>query len=341
MPAPSKVLHVLGLLAKVEGTYGTAVTLSTTTDGVLLQYPDKTVGAPVELDYANDGTMGANVASLATPDRTAPTGRSLKGDLPMRWRGPGTTFGATTVPSIHTFARMSGLTPTLTSGSYSYAPTAPGTGYESGTLAMYARGELWPAAGCLSNMQINFADAKPPIFMFPTRGISSALPTDVTAPTITYPTLPAVPLGTGILFTYDSFTAGVVYSGSFDLNRDLETARVALTQSGGHLGFVPGMRNPTLKVVVEQTAFVTTTPFNSAALLNPYAIREAALTKAAVIKWTDSLYTIGNSIQLSSTRAQLVDAKPTNIGNIACVELTFEFKESTPGANDDLAMIAR
>ncbi len=340
MPAPAKVLHVLGLLAKVEATYGTGVALSTATDGVLMQFADKAVGAPVALGYANDGVMGPSASSLVMSPRTGPTGRSLSGDIPMRFRGPGTTFTTAVFPSIHGFLQAAGFTPSLSTGAYTYAPTAAGTGYLSQSLAMYARGELWPAIGCLSNLQFAFPDAKPALFTFPTRGISSALPTDVTAPLITYPSLPSVPLGVGMLFTFGSFTAGTVYSGSFDLQRDLETARVALTQSGGHLGFVPGMRNAMLKVVVEQTAFVTATPWQSATAFNPYALREAALQNTLQLKFTDPNYTVGNSIALTSPKAQLVDAVPGNNGMVPTVELTFEFKESAEGANDDLRLIA-
>lgn len=340
MATPAKVLHVLGLLAKVESTYGAGATFSTATDGVLLQYADKNVGAPVSLGHAFDGNMGPSAVSLATSPRVAPSGRSLLGDLPMRFRAPGTTFAATTLPSIHTFLQAAGFTPTLTSGTYGYAPTAPGTGYASLALEMYARGEKWPAEGVLANLAFAFSNPQPPIFTFGSRGTAATLPTDVAAPSITYPSLPSTPLASGMLFTFGSFTAGVVYSGSFDLNRDLEGARVALTNAGGHLGFVPGMRNPTLKIVLEQTAFTTASPWHAAASFNPYQLRAAATQMALQLKFTDSNYTVGNSIAITTQKAQIVDVVPNNNGPTATVELTFEFKESTPGANDDVALVA-
>lgn len=340
MPTPAKVLHVLGLLGKIEATYGVAIALSSTTDGILLQYADKRVGAPVALGYAADGDMGPSVASLATQPRVGPTGRSLTGDLPMRFAGPGTTYSASVVPSIHNMLQIAGFTPTLTSGTYSYAPTAPGTGYKSMSVEMYTRGEKWPGSGILANMQMAFPDSKPPLFTFQCRGVSDATPTDVAAPAITYPTLPATPLGTGVLFTFGSFTASVLYSGSFDLQRDLESARVALTAAGAHLGYVPGLRNPMIKVIVEQTAFTTATPWHAAGSFNPYRLRETAIQLPFQMKYTDANYTVGNSIALTSQKAQVVDAVPGNNGNTATVELTFEFKESSVGANDDVILVA-
>jgi hypothetical protein len=339
MPAPSKVLHVLGLLAKKEATYGAGIAMSTTADGVLLQYTDKNVGAPVTLDYAFDGSMGPSVASLAQSERVGPSGRSLRGDLPMRFKGPSGTYAATVTPSIHTFLEAAGFTASLSTGSYVYTPTAPGTGYSSLALEMYCRGEKWTAEGVLCNMAFAFDNPQPPIFTFGTRGVNTTLPTDTSAPAITYPSLPLTPLSSGITFTFGSFTAGVVYSGSFDLQRDLEGARVALTSSGGHLGFVPGMRNPMLKVTLEQTAFTTASPWHAPTTFNPYQLREAATKLPLLLKFAAGT-TTGGSIALSSQSAQLMDVVPSNNGPTAMVELTFGFTASTAGGNDDIQLVA-
>lgn len=339
MPAPAKVLHVLGLLAKKEATYGAGAVLSTATDGVLLQYTDKNVGAPVTLDYTFDGQMGPSVSSLAQSERVSPSGRSLRGDLPMRFKGPNSTYSSTVVPSIHPFLEASGFTAALTSGAYTYTPTVPGTGYSSLAMEMYARGEKWTAEGVLCNMAFSFDNPQPPIFTFAARGVNTTLPTDVSAPSITYPSLPLTPLSSGITFTFGSFTAGVVYSGNFDLQRDLEGARVALTASGGHLGFVPGMRNPTLKVTLEQTAFTTASPWHAASTFNPYQLREAATKLPLLLKFSAGT-TVGGSIALSSSAAQIIDVVPNNNGPTAMVELTFGFVASTAGGNDDLTLVA-
>jgi hypothetical protein len=337
MPAPAKVLHVLGLLAKKEATYGTAVALATT-DGVLLQYADKNVGAPVTLDYAFDGQMGPSVASLAQTANVAPSGRSMRGDLPMRFRGPSSTFSASVVPSLHLMMEISGYTATLSTGAQVYAPTGPGTGYASATMEMYCRGEKWTGAGCLANLAFAFDNPQPPIFTFGVRGISDGLPSDAAAPAIVYPTLPQTPLASGITFTFGSFTAGVVYSGSFDSQRDLEGARVALTQGGGHLGFVPSMRNPMLKVTIEQPAFAGGA-FHSATGLNPYALREAATRLPLLLRFASG--STGGTFELTSANAQLMDVVPNNNGPTATVELSFKFSPTADGGNDDHAFAAR
>lgn len=340
MPAPAKVLHVLALVAKKEASYGAGATFSTTTDGVLLQYTDKNVGAPVTLEYAFDGAMGPSVSSLAQSERVSPSGRSMRGDFPMRFRGPGATYASTVVPSIHAHLEAAGLTASLASGAYTYTPTPPGTGYASLAYEMYARGEKWPARGVLCNLAFSFENPAPPLFTFASRGISDALPTDVTAPAVTYPTLPATPLSSGLLFTFGNFTSGVVYSGSFDMGRSIDAARVALTASGGHLGFVPDLRNPVLRVVLEQTAFTTASPWHAAASFNPYQLREAATKLPLQLAYAHPGYTVGNSIALLGDAAQLIDVQPRNTGPVATVELSFGFVPTTPGGNNDFRLVA-
>lgn len=340
MPAPTKVLHVLGLLAKKEATYGAGIAMSTATDGVLLQYTDKNVGAPVMLDYAFDGEMGPSVSSLAETPSVSPSGRSLRGDLPMRFRGPNGTYSSTVVPSIHTFMEASGYTATVSSGTITYNPTAPGTGYSSLALEMYCRGEKWAAEGVLADLNMTGDGPAPPLFTFPIRGINSTLPTDVSAPNITYPSLPLVPLGSGILFTFGSFTAGVAYSTGFNLGRDLEGARVALTNAGGHLGFVPGLRRPRFRVVLEQAAFTTASPWHAAGSFNPYQLRESAAQLPFLCQFSQGT-TVGGTIALQSSGAQLVGVTPQNRGPTATVELTFAFRPTTAGGNDDHAWVVR
>jgi hypothetical protein len=337
MSGPAKVLHVLGLLAKKEATYGVAATPATT-DAVLLQYADKNIGAPVTLDYVFDGSMGPAVGSLAQTARVKPSGRSLRGDLPMRFSGPTTTYASTTVPSLHLMLEISGLTASVNAGAWTYTPTTAGTAYASATTEMYARGEKWTSTGCLANLQFAFDNPQPPIFTFGVRGISDALPTDAAVPAISYPTLPQTPLASGITFTYGSFTAGVVYSGSFDLQRDLETARAALTSAGGHRGFVPGARNPQLRVVMEQAAF-TTTPFHSATAFDPYNLREAATRLGLLLRFASA--TTGGTIELLSSNAQIIDVTPQNNGVVPTVELTFGFSPTSANGNDDLSIVAK
>lgn len=328
MPAPSKVLHVLALLGKSEATYGTSVSL-TTTDGILLQYADKNVGAPVTLDYAFDGSMGPSVASLAQSSRVAPSGRALRGDLPMRFRGPNGTYNATTLPSLHLPFLWSGLSASIASGSIVYTPVAGGTSYGSGTIEMYARGEKWVGSGIIMNPSFTLDGPAPALWSFATRGIAHALPTDTAAPAVTYPTLPVVPLASGSTFSFGSFTTAYVYSGGWDMGRDIDGgARVPINGGGQHLGFVPGARNPVLKVVIEAPA---------SSVYDLYAIREAA-TKVSGLYRTAAGTTVGGSIALAGSAWQLIDIVPQNNGPTATVELSIGMSPTTDGGNDDFSI---
>jgi len=339
--APAKLLHVLGLLAKEEATYGTAVALTTTADGVQLQYPDKNVAAPFEIDYSFDGDLGPSVGNLGTVKRVGPAGRSIRGSLPTRCRPGGAAYSASVVSSIHRLLKAAGFDGTLSTStgaeSWTYNPTAPGSTYTSLTEELYTRGEKWPVVGILSDLQVDFADPKPPIWMFAQQGIVSALPTDVAAPVITYP-LQSVspPLASAISFTLGNFTNAnaVVMSGSLALNREL-TPRVALSGAAAHLGFVPGARRPELKVVLEATA-LTATPFTAAAAFDPYNLRDSAQNLAVALQFGSTQY---NKYVINFPQAQIIDVKPMNNGPIATVELTIRAYNSTAVSADDVNIV--
>lgn len=337
MPAPAKLLHVLGLLAKEESTYGTAVSLTTTADGVQLQYKDRNVAAPMMLDYAFDGALGPSVGNLGQVQRVAPSGLSVSGDLPTRARPGGAAYSASVVPSIHRLLKACGydatVTTTASAEKWVYTPTAPGASYTSLCSSLYTRGELWTAAGLLGSLKMDFSDPAPPIFSFGLKGIVAALPSDASAPTITYPLQTILPpLASSISLTLGNFLPAnaVVMSGSFDLQREL-TPRVAVSASGAHLGFVPGDRKPLLKVVMEATA-LTGAPYTAAAAYDPYNLRDKGTSIAATLQFGSTQY---NRYKLSFAQCQVVDVVPQNNGPIATVELTLAAYNSTAVASDD------
>src|SRR5438309_9855254 len=114
MAAPAKLLHVLGFLAKEEATYGTAVALTTTADGIQLQYKDRNVAAPMMLKYAFNGDLGPSVGNLGQVQNVAPSGLSIEGDLPTRARPGGAAYSAVLTPSIHRLLQASGFDATVT-----------------------------------------------------------------------------------------------------------------------------------------------------------------------------------------------------------------------------------
>lgn len=340
MAAAAKLINVLGALAKVQTTVGTAVALATTSDGLLLSYPDRNVGAPVTINYAFDGRVGVNPGNLSELPLSAPGGKSFSGDLPVRFKGSGAPYSASVKPALaDVLLRISGFAPTVvtTSGSesYTYAPIAATAAYEVATFGLYARGELWPLKDVVANWAFSFDNPAPPTHTFSIQGVANGAVTDVTLPAITYPNLSVdPPNANGITLVIGSYTTNAVcYSGSFALNRTLEP-RVALTSGTGHEGFVPGGYAPELTLQVEASAFVGS-PYHTSAGLDPILLREAATKITVSVQFGSTQY---NRWKLTLSNAQLFNVQPSANGRVACWDLTFKPSSSTPIAVDDLSV---
>lgn len=340
MPVAAKTINVLGATAKLETNYATAETL-TTTDGLLLTFPDRNVGSIVQVAYAFDGQVGINPGNLGNAALAQPGGKSFTGPLPMRFKGAGAAYNTTVTPALaHLMLQIAGFTGTLstTSGaeSWTYAPTAATTAYKSATMDLYARGEKWPLKGVVTDWEFTFDNPAPPTHTFTISGIANGDVTDVALPTITYPANTVLPPNAnGISMVIGDFTTNaVVYSGSFRLGRTIEP-RVALTSGTGHEGFIPGGRNPELTVVVEDTAFVAS-PYHSAAGLDPIKLREAATPITVSVKFGSTQY---NRWKLTLSNAQLFNVTPTAVNRAAAWELVFRPSTSTPVADDDLSVL--
>lgn len=338
MPAVAKTINVLGAIGKLETTYGTAVSLATT-DGVLLTYPDRNVGAIVNVDYSFDGDVGINPGNLGRQPLSAPGGKSYTGDLPMRLKGSGAAYTTAVTPALaHLMLPICGFDAgTLsTSTSWTYAPVSPTAAYKSATMTLYARGEAYALKGVVGNWAFSFDNPGPPTHTFSISGMESSAITDVTLPSITYPNLSVdPPSANGITLVIGSFTTNAVaYSGSFNLNRVVEP-RVALTSGTGHEGFIPGGYNPELTLVVEATAFVGS-PYHTSAGLDPWLLRQAATKISVSVQFGSTQF---NRWKLSLSNAQLFRVTPTAVNRAACYELVFRPSASTPIALDDLAVL--
>ena len=341
---PNKLLYVLALLGKEEATYNTPVSLSGATDGLQLQYKDKFQGAPVELAYAFDGTIGPSVSVLGPNIRVGQSGRSAKGSLPFRFRGAGVAYSSSIVPSFHRFLKMCGLDATGSFGAglekWTYAPTPLANNMTSLTLNAYTKGELWALAGAMASLKFDAPDAAPPLWTADFQSTASALPTDVpigSIPAITYPlqTVPP-PLATSVTLTFGSFTTNaVLLSSSFDQQRQL-TARVAQSASGAHLGFVGGDFAPQVKLVLESTNLVTT-PFTSASGFDPYNLLESGQQFVFAIRYGGVQY---DRVTLNMPQAQLVAYTNQNNGPVATTELTLAGANSTAALMDCFNIVA-
>jgi hypothetical protein len=341
MPAVAKTINVLGLLAKLESTYGTAVALTTTSDGLLLQYPDRNVGAPFTIDMAFDGRVGVNPGNLSDLPLSPPGGKSYKGDLPVRFKGSGAAYSTSSTPgAAHLLLQIAGFDAAVSTSTgaekWTYTPQVVTNAYKGATLGMYARGELWAAKGAVADWSFTFDNPGPPTHAFACSCIANGDVTDATLPAITYPALTTEPPNAnGITMVLGSFTTNaVVYSGSFRLNREI-TPRVALTSGTGHEGFIPGGYSPEFTCQVEATAFVST-PFHTSAGLDPQKLREAATKVTVSVQFGSTQY---NRWKITLSNAQLFNVVPSANGRAACYDLTFKPSASTPIALDDLSIV--
>jgi hypothetical protein len=336
--APAKNLQVLGLLAKIESTYGTPIALSTTSDGVQLQYKDRNQGAIVTIDYAFDGDLGPSVSALGQTLNVAPAGRSGKADFPHRSRPGGAAYSASVVPSLHTFLKMCGFDATLTTSvgneKWVYTPTPPSTVPASATMGLYTRGELWSLAGGYGSLKMDAPDPAPPIWTASVSGIFTPMPSDASVPAITYPLQSVAPLlGSTLSLTLGNLsTNAVVYSHSFDMQRTMDP-RVPQSGGGAHLGFVPVDRAPQIVVEIEATA-LTTTPFTSTTAFDPYMLRDSGQQFAAILQHGSTQYF---RQKMTFAQAQVIKVEPSSRGVVATHKLTIAAANSTASAIDDIS----
>ncbi|MFN2327030.1 MAG: phage tail tube protein [Gemmatimonadales bacterium] len=334
MPAPAKLMNLSALLLKKEATYGTAIAVTATADGHLLALSDRHP-AILTMEYLYDGRLGPSPGNLGDLRRIGPVGRTVSGDIPMRFRGAGTTYAATVLPSLHTMLQISGFDATLGSGAFTYTPTADSTTYASATAEYYKRGEMWRALGVLANWGFRVEGAAPPIHTFGVKGIASVAVADAAMVAPAYQNVTVTPsIAAGLGCTIGDWTAVGVKSATFSMNRTFEP-RWGLEEADGHLGFFPTGYDPELRIVVESTALVGT-PYHTSGGFDPYLLRTSANDFAVAL-------TVGgvafNRIKLNLPQAQLVDAVMGNEGAVATTELVIKPYNSTPILNDILNVV--
>lgn len=338
MPAPAKLVQILGFQAKEEATYGTAVALATTADGIQLQYENRDYPW-ASIQYAFDGDLGPSVGNLGTVLRAAKGGQSVTFEATTRAKGAGAAYAAAVVPSIHRLLKAAGFDAAVTTTSaaekWTYTPTAPGTGYTSLTAELYGRAEKVPMAGVLADWSFDAPVAGPPTHRFALSGLLSANISDVATPTFTYPLASIqAPLAQNVTFVLGSLTTNaVVRSCGFTLGREI-LDRSALSGSAGHLGFVPRGRVPEAKVVLESTALVGS-PYTSSSAFDPYLLEQTGQTFAFSLQFGTTQYF---RWKLAFAQAQVVGIAPQVVNGVACMELTVRAYSSTPVAADDITV---
>jgi hypothetical protein len=233
MTAP-RLNQVIGFLAKEETTYGTNITLSTSADAATPYIGDGDPEPPAAYDHVFDGSVGRGSGTLLPVRRATPSGRSMAGTFTCLPKGLGTAYSASAFPPIevHRFLKAAGLDAAYSaspSHQWLYTPTAYGTTFTSLTLRQYAQGSIYELGGTLCDWSFETQGLGVPIWTFPFRGIGATAPTDVALPALTHEATSIVPpIASAVVENIGSFTSAVIRRVAFRLNRNVDTARVAL-----------------------------------------------------------------------------------------------------------------
>ena len=170
--------QVAGYMAKAEAVYGTAETLTNTTDGIYPYMGDGLPSPPTALEYLFDGNIGRDVSTLFPAQRVSPNGRGRKADFPVLFKGAGVTYTALIFPprEVDLLLKAAGFDRTYSTATHTYTPTAAGTGYTSLTFGHYAQGKAHILAGALADWSFEFNDLGVPTHSFAMQGIGAAAP---------------------------------------------------------------------------------------------------------------------------------------------------------------------
>jgi len=296
MAAPAKFVTVLGVLGKTEASYGAGGSLSASTDGIQADELPKLVAA-----YANEGQRPAPPGTTGGQRKVAPSGKT--GDLPLKHapKLPGAAYSSSVFFSAHNMLRWCGMdvAGSFVGGSekWTYTPTPGPSGYASGVMSLYVRGELWPFTGVLGDFTWGFKGPEVPAFDFAFKGLLGTY-SDVSVPAITYPyDVRDAIKATNATCSLFGVSQATLREATLKFNRGLQPRLDVL--SGGHLGFAPTRRAPTLEVLVE-TPLIATQDFFSA--------YEQAINTA----WSLNLANAGqyNRMKWSGAGAQIMSPPP-------------------------------
>jgi hypothetical protein len=337
MSAP-KLLNIYGLLQKLEPSYNGGGAVTAAADGQWLLDPGE-----AEVSYLHDGARIAQAPGSGNSfKRLAPSGRDFKLRYRAEARGSGVAYSASVFPpDVHVGMRMAGhsVTTDVTGGAekQTYAPLSLNDAtWPSAVGEAYTRGQKYPFQAAYSDMSWEIDGPGTMVFEFPVSAIQTALPTDVVCPAITYQALTVTPpKAESMVWTFGSFTAGIIRSAKFSKNQTISGPR--LNQNNlGHSGFSMGGRNPTLEVVLEAVALTTADPWSAAGTLNPYGLRDTA--KAIAISMVLGPSGVYNRVKFNAAQAQVVDVKESADGPTALWTISFELKPSSPILSDDYSI---
>lgn len=302
----SKTLLRRGVQAGAESSYGTGGTADV---GLLpMEEPE------VELTPLFDGERGQSPEG----GMLVGVGRSGLGaafDLVTHCYTPGIAYAADESPSVDLALRASGfgVATSFTPSSESYTYTPEASGFDSLIMEVYSGGEKWDITGAYADFSIAVEGPGIPVWTFAFQGIGSS-PSDAATPTIAYPHVDdQKPLkATNVTLAIGAFTGGILRGFEYSHGRGL--AARANDASGGHAGFTPEPRNPSLTLTIERAARGSI----AAGVIDPDALADAGTELAISMVFGSVQYK-----QWTATWAKGVikDVRAANDGPTATWEL--------------------
>lgn len=301
------------ILAKIESTYGTDPTPTTSSNAVevfnLTLTPQSTV-----VDRRPHGVSLSRPATFNTKKKY-----QLKFDCEIK--GSGT---AGTAPRYSPLLKACNLGETVTGGvSVVYAPSS--TTYQSCTIWFYADGIRYVATGCVGNVEFDFQTGKQGLMHFTFDGIYS-IPTDVTFPTgMTLDSVTALPCE-GMTATFGSYSF-IAESCKINVGNTV-SERESLIAADGIVGFQVTDRNPEGTITPEAVLRATTNA-------DFWSYWDAGTTKALSLALTGSA---GNIVTIAASTCTIKEVKLGDRNGINTFEIPFILGRASTAGDDEFSI---
>jgi hypothetical protein len=252
MPTP---IAIRGLLAKIEGTYGTDPTPTNTDNGVRITgplWPELTIRD--EFPNLRDDVVSGTLIPVKPG---VPRGRLVELDIPVEFKGKGTAYAALTDLEIYPLLLACGLSVTLdtTGGAEKITATPADSSHGSCTIWAYSGADVYKITGCRGNLVWSVAAGRLANLRFRMIGMLATDPTAAALPTITYDSA-TVPAAVGMSFLLAGSYAPDVRVMEFDLGNDLQVIEDA-GASDGIQGIEIPTRNPIVTCEIRKDALTS------------------------------------------------------------------------------------
>lgn len=307
----ARPIRLDAILAKVETTYGVDAQPQPTSDGVRVS---ERVWSSLSIEYAFPGRRDDAASGSLVP--LGPAGRKGRiANLSVAWeaRGAGAQYSASVKPEASALLRACGLSETLNSNKYIYAPAD--TGHESCTIYAYAGGMLFRIVGCRGSVTWPVDAGAVGIIRFEMQGLLLDDPVPASLPAVTYQAqLP--PVAAGMVLQVGSWTPEKVISAEFASGVELQRIDDA-TAADGVREFAVTLINPSYRLQAYAADLAT---------FNPYAASRSG--QALAITQTLGTQT-NNKIVFQTSQAYLETPGHTDQNSFAAWDLQFQVRDYT------------